>query len=382
MKTEALIAWRLFPEPTARFELALPVRIGRHPTSELRFVDEDVSRNHATIEIRDGRISMVDQGSRNGVYLNGRRIGVAPLPPGAVVRLGQTVLWFAPGGTAARLGQRTAEEAQRTAPLLIVGEQGTGRRTLAREIHRKSGRTGALLVVNDLSSETRDGGNPLWRAASGGGVICEAGPDFAARASAAAEHDARLFGIARQPGDSSIAMISVPPVRQRLDEVPDVLRALLTGRAPSSGHLFTPATWNADFFEALVCHPFPLNFGELDALCHTLALAPLPLAIECLPHAVRANVVEARTAIAENLSRELLHDALTRHRGNIRRVAQELGVQRGQLYRLLAGFGLNPDLFRGLVSPGDASPPSSDGRDSGAFGSTGRPKPEERRTLT
>jgi transcriptional regulator of acetoin/glycerol metabolism len=130
--------------------------------------------------------------------------------------------------------------------------------------------------------------------------------------------------------------------------------------------------WNADFVEALACHTFPCNFPELEVLCRDLSLS-VPaegdvFGIEQLPNTVRAQVIEARTTLTEDLSRERLHDVLTRHRGNVRRVAQELGVQRGQLYRVLARFGLNPDLFRGLVSPIDVG--------------AGEAAGDERRTLT
>src|SRR5262245_21241904 len=129
MKSESLRVWRLHPDPVAPFDLTLPVRIGRHPTSELRFADDDVSRFHATLEMRDGRAHVVDHGSRNGGYVNGPRVGVAPQPAGAVLRLGQTVLWFGAGGAGGLLAQRVADEATRTQPLVLVVEPGSGRRT-------------------------------------------------------------------------------------------------------------------------------------------------------------------------------------------------------------------------------------------------------------
>lgn len=53
------------------------VTIGRHPLSDLRFDaerDRDVSARHAEIRIEDGRALLVDVGSTNGTYVNGRRI--------------------------------------------------------------------------------------------------------------------------------------------------------------------------------------------------------------------------------------------------------------------------------------------------------------------
>lgn len=350
MTTEALVLWRLHPRPIEAISLRLPLSIGRHPASGLRLPEDDISRLHAVIEDRQGQLTLVDQGSRNGAYLHGRRVGVAKLSPGAVVRLGQTVLWLASERTPRlHLEARLAEEAPRATPLLLTGERGVGKRTIARQIHERSGRTGPLLIA---AGAPADG---LFRVAAGGTVLCELGDDFDVLCRLASLTEVRLIGTAdrRTTTDKAAAgVIELRPLRERLDELPDALEALLR-RAKA------PTAWNTDFLEALACHPFPLNFGELEVVCRDLAGSTAPLGIQHLTHAVRAHVVEARSASAEDLSRERLDDALTRHRGNVRRVAQELGVQRGQLYRVLAGFGLNPDLYRGLMSPAVTALPSA-----------------------
>jgi hypothetical protein len=366
MLYETIIVWRLFPEPVARFELVPPVTLGRLPTCTLRLVDDDVSRLHASVETRDGQLVVADQGSRNGIYVRGRRVGVEAVGLGAILRLGQTLLWFGPRATFRdQIEPRVDEEATRTTPLVLSGETGAGRRTIAEQIHRRSGRSGPFLVATPDEA--------LLRMASGGTVVCDADARFEEAARAAAIHDVRLFGITestRTPSASTPTLV-VPPLRDRLDELPDALRVLLRSdaKAPNGG---ARATWNADFLEALACHAFPLNFSELHVLCRGLVVAGTPrdepLGIEQLPSSVRAQVVEARTALSQDLSRERLRDVLTRHRGNVRRIAQELGIQRGQLYRVLARFGLNPDLFRGLASPVDTAANEAAG--------------DERRTLT
>ena len=117
------------------------------------------------------------------------------------------------------------------------------------------------------------------------------------------------------------------------------------------------ASYNADFLEALACHPFALNFTELDAISRRLARGDARLEIGDLPAWVRAELVEARGIAATDLNPERLREALMRHRGNVRRVGQELGVPRSQLYRVLAGFGLNPDAYRERESPVAPSAP-------------------------
>lgn len=51
-----------------------PVVVGRHPDCHIRVLDDTVSRRHAQISYRDGRFFVEDLGSRNGTYLNGRKV--------------------------------------------------------------------------------------------------------------------------------------------------------------------------------------------------------------------------------------------------------------------------------------------------------------------
>jgi S1-C subfamily serine protease len=68
------------------------VTIGRHPLSDVRFDaerDRDVSARHAEIRVEDGRALLLDAGSTNGTFVNGRRItGPTALASGDDVRFG------------------------------------------------------------------------------------------------------------------------------------------------------------------------------------------------------------------------------------------------------------------------------------------------------
>ena len=70
------------------------VKLGRDPLSTIPFTGDDarvVSARHAELRWREGQWHVVDLGSRNGTYLNGRRLsGHAPLKPGDAVTLGET----------------------------------------------------------------------------------------------------------------------------------------------------------------------------------------------------------------------------------------------------------------------------------------------------
>ena len=54
------------------------LRIGRDPGNDLVIPDLSVSRNHAELRnLGDGRYEIVDLGSHNGTFVNGRRVGQA-----------------------------------------------------------------------------------------------------------------------------------------------------------------------------------------------------------------------------------------------------------------------------------------------------------------
>ncbi len=66
--------------------------IGRGPASDLQLSDDDVSRRHAMIVCEhEGGAKIVDLQSRNGTFVNGRRVLVQLLANGDQVRLGESV---------------------------------------------------------------------------------------------------------------------------------------------------------------------------------------------------------------------------------------------------------------------------------------------------
>jgi transcriptional regulator of acetoin/glycerol metabolism len=137
--------------------------IGRDETSDVRLRGDGVSRRHALVRNeRDGGAVIEDQGSRNGVRVNGRLVPSARLAPGDVIRLGGWVgvVTARPGEFAEVMpgvfGGRTLKEAlaplARAAasdlPIVLEGETGTGKEVVARALHATSGRKGPLIAVN------------------------------------------------------------------------------------------------------------------------------------------------------------------------------------------------------------------------------------------
>ena len=63
--------------------------IGRGPLCDVRLDDDLVSRRHAALYVTDTIVQVQDLGSRNGVYINGRRtVGMVNLSSGDTLKIG------------------------------------------------------------------------------------------------------------------------------------------------------------------------------------------------------------------------------------------------------------------------------------------------------
>ena len=150
------------------------VVLGRRPRPDergLKLDDPTTSRRHFVIRW-DGRQHVgIDLGSRNGSRVDGHDVRGAdpePLADGSVIRLGDVLLVYERGpavmaedsdevsheavfGRAARVRQlrrQVGGAARDPSAVLLVGETGTGKEYVAREIHRLSGRKGPFVAVN------------------------------------------------------------------------------------------------------------------------------------------------------------------------------------------------------------------------------------------
>lgn len=129
--------------------------------------DQRASRSHAAVHRHGQAVRLVDEQSKNGTFVNGRRVREAVLDDGDVVRIGDSFLIYrldgAPVGTtedsalsslvgvspAARaLRQRLTALARERATVLLLGESGTGKDVAARALHELSRRLGPFIAVN------------------------------------------------------------------------------------------------------------------------------------------------------------------------------------------------------------------------------------------
>src|SRR5579863_404193 len=85
--------------PTMRMPLpAKALRIGRVPDNDIVLPDLDVSRHHAELRKSPvGTYEIVDLGSHNGTYLNGRRVSSAAISEDDIVSIGHSTFRLAGG---------------------------------------------------------------------------------------------------------------------------------------------------------------------------------------------------------------------------------------------------------------------------------------------
>jgi DNA-binding NtrC family response regulator len=149
-------------------------------SSECDFVldEPSVSRRHVEITVRPDGIEIRDLESTNGTFYLGQRLSLARLSPGSRFFIGRCGIDILPLGLSFRAIPPAAEERygelvgkshamrrlftllrrleQSEAPILILGETGTGKELVARAIHDKSARSGKPYVVIDCGNVQQD----------------------------------------------------------------------------------------------------------------------------------------------------------------------------------------------------------------------------------
>lgn len=68
--------------------------IGRGLIADVRLEDSHVSRRHAILALRGDAARVLDDRSSNGTFVNGRRVTVAQLADGDVLRFGRAVFRY------------------------------------------------------------------------------------------------------------------------------------------------------------------------------------------------------------------------------------------------------------------------------------------------
>ncbi len=151
--------------------------IGRDAATPVCVPEQAVSRHHARIAYTNRRWVLTDLRSRNGTMVNGSFITEMPLEHGHEIRVGDAIFKFVESGAeryvhyrldgnvaGERLAKSTRElvggcqmdniaaDIERIGPTelscVIMGETGTGKEVVARELHRASNRKASFQAIN------------------------------------------------------------------------------------------------------------------------------------------------------------------------------------------------------------------------------------------
>jgi transcriptional regulator with GAF, ATPase, and Fis domain len=393
--------------------------LGAAPGAQVRIIDREVSRLHAELEPTDRGTWVRDLGSRNGTFVENLQVAAALLPDGARIRVGRTdvvlrypaeaspvELWpkesfggLIGASTPMReLFAQMSRVAQSDAPVLILGETGTGKELVARAIHDASARAGGPFVIVDcaaLASSLIEG--ELFghtRGAFTGAVAARAGSFEAAnggtifldeigelplelqpkllrvlesravkrlgesehrpidvRLVAATHRDLRRMvnaGAFREDLYFRIAVLplALPPLRARKDDVALLFRHFLAGRQtaePVSEQEIAEMPWLGNVRELRNFVERACAIGAKDALRSSqpaIEAAGPAASDEASAVAFNQPFKEFRERWIDHGEREYLRRLLEHHGRNVPAAAEAAGLDRTYVYRLIRKHGL------------------------------------------
>lgn len=306
-------------------------------------------------------------------------------------------------GQSAAIGafrERLEKLAQTDTTVLIVGESGSGKSRAAKALHQASPRAGGPLVqvqpaaLSPALLEAELFGHEAgaftgaaearlgrFRVAEGGTLILDGVEDLPAAlqvkllrvlqekeveplgADAPVKINVRILATSRRPLQEevqagrfredlfyrlAVVELTVPPLRDRMEDLPILVEALSRDAARRAGR--EPRPLSAAAFRVLQAHPWPGNLAELqNALERVLALAGSESEVQAadldyLVEETRGAADQvAESALAAGVTIDDLNDALLRAamkatRGNASAAARRLGISRRTLeYRLRRG---------------------------------------------
>ena len=340
-----------------------------------------ISRRHARVERMGSGVRIVDLDSHNGTWVNGARVRAASLDDGDVIRLGGLVLVLRVEPTTAEPGQARGELigisaehnrvvealgqlAATRAPVLVTGESGVGKEVAVASVlaDRWVVVDGPGLVPEVVPSDVFGQSEAAYPGAvprqgaiarAEGGTLLLDGLDEAPRELHTTllrwlgTGEYRPVGSDR-PRTSSCRVVAtaatldplppallarfastieIPPLRTRRQDIAAIARHVV-GPLPSA------------VVERLLLRPWPGNGRQLVVWLHEQRARSDAPESWVLPEVVVPSPGPARPTTQE------LRQLLERCGGNVRKVAQTLGVARTTLYRWVEAAEIDLADFR------------------------------------
>ncbi|MFJ9901044.1 sigma-54-dependent Fis family transcriptional regulator [Streptomyces sp. NPDC091280] len=240
----------------------------------------------------------------------------------------------------------------------VGGQPGTGRTTAARALTvTRDGSPGRIAVLD--STETAAVGEAAWLGSLEAAVADT--PDLllvedvhllpepcAVRLRRVMERAdvwvvltgpplADLTGYALVLAADCPAHIGLPALRDRIDDLPELVRAMLEDRGAGDRVRFTPAA-----LATLSGHSWPGNLRELNTVVRTAVArrSAGDIAPGDLPAGYQVSPRLRRMTPLERAEHNVITAALREHDGNKLRAAQQLGISRTTLYSRMRALGI------------------------------------------
>ncbi|MCW2767878.1 MAG: modulated sigma54 specific transcriptional regulator, Fis family [Nocardioides sp.] len=242
-------------------------------------------------------------------------------------------------------------------PLVISGEAGVGKLTLARML--TSG--GQPPVLLDAGQTTRDSESALLREIEAmvamrgrcvivrqiGGLSADAVQRLAALAESAEENQSRVICTLTDRDRAESASqptfgvrLHVPALRERSEDLLDLVPRLM-GRRGAKLRLAPPV------MQALMRYDWPGNVRELDSVLSAMASSSRGSEIHLADLPAHYQRGSRRLRRIEHVERSAIIQALLESEGNKTRAAEILEIGRATLYRKMRVYGLEPELISG-----------------------------------
>jgi two-component system, NtrC family, response regulator len=143
----------------------------------------------------------------------------------------------------------------------------------------------------------------------------------------------------------AVVVVKLPPLRERGDDIVRVAKAFLQSFAGEHGK--PSLTYAPDAIRALTLHRWPGNVRELQNRVRRAVIMAEGKRVTArdleLTDALSSSPAQTLKEARESVERDMVQDALRRHNGRITSAAVELGVSRPTLYELMDKLGIAKD---------------------------------------